>query len=69
MIWADFIEKIKQYGLKANIDIPSVIIEGIVDGDRRHVSEYVEDINGPIDTQDVTRILIRFKIQEMFFND
>lgn len=69
MIWTDFLEKIKLYGLKITHDNPSVIIEGIVDGEKRHVSEYVDDLNAPIDTQDVTRILIRFRIQEMFFND
>ena len=69
MIWIDFLEKIKQYSLKVTTDLPCIIIEGIVDGEKRHVSEYVENLKGPIDTQDVTRILIRFKIQEMFFHD
>jgi len=68
MIWADFLEKLKLYGLKCIHDSPSLIIEGTVHGEKRHVSEYVEDLNSPIDTQDVTRILIRFKIQEMFFH-
>lgn len=69
MKWIDFLEKIKLYGVSIHKMDMVVIIDGKVDGERKHVTSFVEDMKSPIDTQDATRILQRFKIDEMIFHD
>lgn len=69
MIWPDFLDRIKLYSVRVTYDGQFIVLEGVVDGERRHVTVHVEDQKGPIDTQDVTSILLRFRIPEMFFHD
>lgn len=69
MKWIDFLEKIQLYGVSIHKMDVAVIIDGKVDGEKKHITLFVEDMHDPIDTQDATRILQRFGINEMIFHD
>ena len=68
MKWRDFLEKIKGFNIQVKTEGPCCTIAGTVDGEKIHTTEFIESEDSYIDTQDVTRILKRFRIAEMFFH-
>lgn len=69
MIWKDFLEKIKLHSVHVEVDGVFVTLEATVDGEKKHTVERTDSLDEHIDTDDLTRILLRFKVREMFFLD